>query len=250
MSFKELRQNLGQFRFSLVVIAAIGIAAWVGYEIGHARLAFLDQERERLTERVERLQELNEQLEYQVNILRVERDVDRVAISNLQRNLRDAHDKGAEIRRELAFFQRVMTAELDGDGVTIDSLALWQADDEMYYVRLILLQLDRAEPNLTTGSYSITLHGYEDEAAVQYDVLELAGVEHEDGQRAFAMNYFSRFDGTLVLPEGFVPEFIEVQVRVRGGSQTTQQFTWTELTGSDELPILLDDLGEPIDVGR
>lgn len=250
MSFKELRQNLGRLRFSLVVIVVIGLAAWLGYEISNARLGFLFEERERLTERMERLREQNEQLEYQVNILRVERDVDRVAITNLQRDLRDAHEKGAEIRRELAFFQSVMTAELDGDGVTIDSLVLWQADDDMYHVRLILLQLDRAEPDLTTGSYSITLHGHEDDAAVQYDVLELAGVEHANGQRPFTMNYFSRFDGTLVLPAGLVPEMIEVEVRVRGGNQTTQQFTWTELTESEEQPILPEDLVEPIDVGR
>ena len=250
MNFKTLRQNLGRLRFTFVVVAVIGLAVWSGYEIGNARLGYLHQEREQLTARLAQMQELNEQLEYQVNIMRVEHDVDRVAIANLQRDLRDAHDQSAEIRRELAFFQRVMAPELDSDGVTIDSLALWQADDERFHLRLILLQLDRAEPNVTTGSYSITLQGYENDVAVQHDVLALAGAEHDNGQRPFAMNYFSRFDGTFVLPEGFVPELIEVQVSVRGGDPTTQQFTWTELTGSEEQPMSLDDLGDPIDVGR
>ena len=250
MSFNELRQNLGRLRFTFVVIAVIGVAVWSGYELGNARLGVLQQERAHMVDRVEHLQALNEQLEYQVNILRVERDVDRVAIVNLQRDLRDAHDQSAEIRRELAFFQRVMAPELDGDGVTIDSLALWQAEDESYYLRLILLQLDRAEPNVTTGSYSITLHGYEDDEAVQYDVLALIGGDQEGGPRSFTMNYFSRFDGAFELPQGLVPELIEVQVRVGGGNETTQQFTWAELTGSDELPMSLDDLGDPIDVGR
>ena len=90
----------------------------------------MQQERAYLVERVEHLQTLNEQLEYQVNILRVERDVDRVAIANLQRDLRDAHDQSAEIRHELAFFQRVMAPEMGGDGVAIDSLVLWQAEEE------------------------------------------------------------------------------------------------------------------------
>lgn len=239
MSFTELRQRFGRFRFSMIVLAALGIAVWVGYEIGNARLGFLEQERERLHARVERTQSLNEQLEYQVNILRVERDVDRVAITNLQRELRQAHDDSAEIRRELAFFQRVMAPELDADGVTIDSLSLIEAGEGIFHFRLILLQLDRAQQSLTTGNYRITLHGRYDGEPIEYDVLELAGIENDSGERDFAMNYFSRLDGTFLVPEGLEPELVQVQVRVRGGRQTTQQFTWGALTGEVEQPLLL-----------
>ena len=240
MSFTELRQSLGRFRFSLLAIAVVAIAVWLGYEIGNARLVFLEQERQRLNARGERIQTHNEQLEYQLNILRVERDVDRVAITNLQNELRQMHEQSADIRRELAFFQRVMAPELDADGVTIDSLSVWSTNEEAFHFRLILLQLDRAEANLTTGSYRIAVHGRTDGESTQHDLLDLAGVEHENGERSFAMNYFSRLDGTFVLPEGFEPEWVQIQVRVRGGRQTTQQFTWGELTGAVEQPLLLD----------
>ena len=240
MRFTELRQYLGRFQFSLIAIAVVVLATWLGYKIGNARLGFLEQERQRLDARVERMQTLNEQLEYQLNILRVERDVDRVAITNLQNELRQMYEQSADIRRELAFFQRVMAPELDADGVTIDSLAVWPTNDEAFHFRLILLQLDRVEPNLTTGSYRITVHGRTLGEPTEHDLLDLAGIEHENGERSFAMNYFSRLDGAFVLPEGFEPEWVQVQVRVRAGRQTTQQFTWGELTSTVEQPFLLD----------
>ncbi|RAJ94962.1 DUF6776 family protein [Aliidiomarina maris] len=230
MSFTALRQRFGRFKFTLLVLVSAGLCVWVGYEIGNARLQFLEQERERYHNRIERLQGLNEQLEYQNNILRVERDVDRVAIQNLQQELRQAHESSADVRRELAFFQRVMAPELDADGVTIDSLALWPANENSFHFRLILLQLERAQQGLTTGTYQITLRGRYGSEVAEYNLLELADVEHDNGERSFAMNYFSRLDGTFKLPADFAPELIEVQVRVRGGRQTTQQFTWGELT--------------------
>ncbi|MCC5880245.1 MAG: hypothetical protein JJU03_10175 [Idiomarina sp.] len=250
MSFAALRQRFGRLRFTLIVLAAAVLCVWVGYEVGNARLGFLHAERERLTERTQRLQRMNEQLEYQTNILRVERDVDRVAIENLQAQLRQSHDDTAAIRRELAFFQRVMAPELDADGVSIDSLTITPASDGVFHFRLILLQLERTQENLVTGGFRITLRGSRDGESSEYDVLELAGVEHDNGERSFAMNYFNRLDGTFRLPDDLSPESISVEIRVRGGRQVSQQFPWGELVGDPEVPLQLNQDDDQLGVGR
>lgn len=250
MNFTAIRQRLGRLRFTIAVVAIIGLCLWLGYEIGNARLSFLEDERTRLEGRIERLQGINEQLEYRINILRVERDVDRVSIQNLQRELRLAHEESADVRRELAFFQRVMAPELDADGVTIDSFSLWPASEGAFHFRLILLQLDRAQQSLTTGTFRVTLRGRYQGETTDYNLFELAELEHERGARTFAMNYFSRLDGSFQLPEGFEPELVQVQVRVRGGRQTTQQYTWGELAGVDAFQLPSQRGSDQSEVGR
>lgn len=250
MSFTALRQRLGKLRFSAAIIALAALCVGVGYKVGNARLDFVEEERMRLNERVQRMQQMNEQLEYQVNILRVERDVDRVAIENLQRELRQSHDDAAGIRRELAFFQRVMAPELDADGVTIDSLTLTPATEGIYHFRLILLQLERTQQSLVTGSFRVTIRGRYDGEATDYDLLALAGIEQEDGERSFAMNYFNRLDGTFQIPDDFQPEIIAVEIRVRGGRQISQQFPWGELVRDTTSPLQLSSPDEQINVGR
>lgn len=211
------------------MIAAAALCIWLGYALGNARLNFVEDERMWLTERTQRLQQMNEQLEYQVNILRVERDVDRVAIENLQDELRQSHADAADIRRELAFFQQVLAPELDADGVAIDSLTLTAAGEGIYHFRLILLQLERTQQSMVTGTYRLTLRGRRDAEQVSYDLLDLAGIEQENGERSFAMNYFNRLDGTFQLPDDFQPEIIAVEIRVRGERQISQQLPWAEL---------------------
>lgn len=250
MSFSNWRQRVGRFQSTALLIAAAVICIWAGYEIGNARLQYLEDERTHLTERTQRLQQTIENLEYQTNILRVERDVDRVAIENLQRDLRDAHNETAVIRRELAFFQRVMAPEMEADGVAIDSLMLQEANAGVYHFRLILVRLERAQQSLAQGTFRLIIRGRRAGEVAEYDILELANLEPEGGERSFAMNYFSRLDGTFQLPEGLEPEAITVSVRTRQGRQTSQQFTWNELIGTEAVPIPLDDSNDQSGLGR
>ncbi|RUO31034.1 DUF6776 family protein [Aliidiomarina soli] len=230
MSFSNWRQRLGRFRFTIVVTVLAVLCAWGGYEIGNARLKFLEQERERLENRITRLQGTIEDLEYQTNILKVERDVDRVAIENLQGELRSAQDHTSEVRRELSFYQRVMAPELDADGVKIDSLQITADGGDVFRFRLILVQLDRAQQQLAQGSYSITLRGRRNGRGVEYNVLELA--ELAEGTGSFAMNYFTRVNGSFKMPEGLSPETVQVNVRTRGGQRTSQQYNWNDLANA------------------
>ena len=231
MSFSDWRQRIGRFRFSLVVAALVGLCVWGGYEIGNARLKFLEQERERLESRITRLQQAIEDLEYQTNILQVERDVDRVAIENLQGELRSAQQQTSEVRRELSFYQRVMAPELTAEGVAIDSLQVTPGGGEVFHFRLILVQLDRAQQQLAQGSYSVIMRGRRNGQGVEYNLLELA--ELAEGTGSFAMNYFTRVDGSFKMPSEFAPESVQVNVRTRGGRRTSKQYMWNELTAAE-----------------
>ncbi|WP_194757060.1 DUF6776 family protein [Aliidiomarina indica] len=221
--------------YQFIRYAAIAVVfALLGYFAGNARLHHLEQstrlqetQRASLHQRVERL-------EYRNNILQVELDVERAATRALQQELRGAIDENAQIRRDLAFYQRVMAPELDADGVSIDSFQVSQlGNDGRYYFRVILLQLERIE-QLMSGNIRITVRGQYNGERQEWSILELAGY---DAEHPFAMNYFTLTEGSFTFPDGFTPDTVHVHVRVRGGRQTERYFPWSDLVEGSELEL-------------
>lgn len=230
MSFSEWRGRLGRFRFTLILVVMVAICIWIGYSVGNLRLNWLEKEYQRSDDRITRLQERIEQLEYRNNILSVELDVERAASKRLQQDLRNALDDYAEIREDLAFYQRVMAPELEADGVTIDSLSVRPTGPGIYHFTLTLVQIERAQQQLAQGRVELELHGrYENETQV-HDLFELARLDDE--RREFAMNYFTRLDGSFQIPADFIPQTLVVRVKSRRGGETEEVFLWGELLGT------------------
>ncbi|RUO30156.1 DUF6776 family protein [Aliidiomarina sanyensis] len=206
----------------------------LGFFGGNARLNYLEQSTRLQENQRQTLHQRVDRLEYRNNILQVELDVERAANRALQNEIREALDENASIRRELAFYQRVMAPELDADGVTIDSFHISPISaDRGFYFRLILLQLERIE-QLMTGTIVVTVRGHQGNQRRDLNLLELAGLEGDANR--FAMNYFALTEGSFVLPEGFVPDTVQVQVRARGGRQTERYFPWDDLISESLLP--------------
>ncbi|TRW48161.1 hypothetical protein FM042_10930 [Aliidiomarina halalkaliphila] len=229
MSAENDSQRLYQF-IRYAAIAAV--FALLGYFGGNARLHHLEQNTRLQESQRSSLHQRVERLEYRNNILQVELDVERAATRALQQELREAIDQNAQIRRDLVFYQRVMAPELDADGVSIDSFQISRlSNEERYYFRLILLQLERIE-QLMTGSMRVVVRGQRDGQRQDLSILELAGY---DTEHSFSMSYFTLTEGSFSFPEGFTPDTVHVHVRVRGGRQTERYFPWSDLLEASDL---------------
>lgn len=220
-----------------VLLAALLVVA--GYLVGNIRLIHLEQQNLLLENQRATLHQRVDRLEYRINILQVELDVERAATQALQNELRQTQEENAANRRDLAFYQRVMAPELDADGITIDSFSVTSLPAEnSYYFRLILLQMERIE-QLAQGSITLTLRGFEQEQRKEYNLLALAGID--EGATQFVMSYFSLTEGSFNLPEGFAPETLHVQVRSRQGRQTERTYQCRQLF---ETETILDDANQ------
>lgn len=208
-----------------VVLAALFVVA--GYLVGNIRLIHLEQQTLLLENQRASLHQRIDRLEYRINILQVELDVERAATQALQNELRQTQDENANIRRDLAFYQRVMAPELEADGITIDSVLVSSLPGEnSYHFRLILLQMERIE-QLAQGSITLTLRGFEQGERKEYNLLALAGID--EGATQFVMSYFSLTEGSFNLPADFIPETLHVRVRSRKGRQTERNYQWQQL---------------------
>lgn len=211
--------------FAVALITGLG-----GYLAGHWHSFVVHDQVAQLERQVEQLYERAEQFDYQQHIAQVELGIERAATQSLQQELLAAQDENFALRREITFYQKIMNPDQEIAGVVIDSLELQPGrQPQSFHFRLALVQTER-QRNLISGTISMRLRGRQNGAMQDLDLQQLAAIEAKDQQ--FSMRYFTVQAGQFVLPEGFLPERIDVTVQLRG-SQTqplTRSFFWEQLT--------------------
>lgn len=221
---------------TLITLVAILILLLIGYGVGTGRGIYLEQNYRLLSQQKTDFQRQLYQLEYRNNILAVELDVERAANRSLQQELRLAQDSMVQTRRELAFYQRVVSPELDAEGMTIDSVLVRQLPGtDSFYFRVILLHTVRTQ-ELVRGRLEVFVRGHVDGERRELNLAQLAASEagEEREHLSFAMNYFSLQEGTWTFPVEFAPESLLVRVTANSGQQTERIYTWSELLSLGE----------------
>ncbi|MCL4410639.1 MAG: hypothetical protein M1356_10110 [Gammaproteobacteria bacterium] len=216
---------------TFITVAVVLVLLLIGYGIGTGRGIYLEQNYRLLSQQKSDFQRQVYQLEYRNNILTVELDVERAANRSLQQELRLAQDNMVQTRRELAFYQRVVSPELDAEGMTIDSVLVRQLPgSESYYFRVILLHTVRTQ-ELVRGRLEVFVRGHVDGERRELNLAQLAAAEagEERDHMTFALNYFSLQEGTWTFPGEFTPESMLVRVTSNSGQQTERIYPWSEL---------------------
>jgi hypothetical protein len=77
------------------------------------------------------------------------------------------------------------------------------------------------------GDVDFSLEGEQDGIAATYSLSQLVP-ENEDSAWPFSFRYFENLDRRVILPEGFTPEKVNIEVRSRTKSiaSVTQSFLW------------------------
>ncbi|HET8817313.1 MAG TPA: DUF6776 family protein, partial [Pseudidiomarina sp.] len=225
-------------RMQWVVIAGtLAIGALVGYLAGNWHVFVLQDQVAQLETQVDSLYQRAEEFDYQQHMASVELGIEQAATKSLQQELLSAQDENFALRRELTFYQKIMAPELEASGVVIDSFELQpNRTSDHYHFRLAVVQMER-QRSLTKGRVSIQLSGRsQDGSAQSYDVYALANLSEADQE--FSMRYFTVQAGDFVLPDNFLPERIDVEVTVAGGTsqQLSKSFYWNQLLKPDARP--------------
>ncbi|MDX1706610.1 DUF6776 family protein [Pseudidiomarina sp.] len=232
MNEKQKIPDLAKLNRSAQVVVLAGmlvIGSLLGYLLGNWHVFSLQNDVEALEHQVAELYDQTEQFDYQQHMAKVELGIEQAASKNLQQELLMAQDESFALRRELTFYQKIMAPELEANGVVIDSLELQQnRNADHYHFRLAIVQTDR-QRNLANGKVSLQLRGRLDGAVMVFDLQELANIEDKD--RNFSMRYFTVQAGDFVLPQGFLPERIDVEVELSGSDRETltRSFYWSQL---------------------
>ena len=156
-------------------------------------------------------------------------EIDETARVQVKGSITELQDEILELREELAFYRGIVAPD-DGGGLRIQSLKLSRgAQDRLWHFRLVLIQSIKHEQR-ALGSVDLAVHGVRGGAPAQLGLREVAATPSPVLQYSF--RYFQDFEGDLMLPAGFTPGRIEIELQPRGGGGPIKRsFDWSSVIG-------------------
>lgn len=212
---------------------AVAALAWAAFEYGRWRAGYdhvaAAREQARLTAELRGVQADNAALTDRVALLARSSEIDETARAQVKGSITDLQDEILELREELAFYRSIVAPD-DGGGLRIQSLKLARgAEDRHWHYRLVLIQSIKQEQR-ANGAVALTVHGVKGGVAVALPLSEL--VATPAATLGYSFKYFQDFEGDLLLPPGFTPGRVEVEVQPRSGGEVVRRsFEWTTVTG-------------------
>lgn len=217
MKLQQLTLWPGLHRKPLLIMTATAcVAALAGWQLGNLTLV---QQQQQLNAEVMLLQQQLQQKEQalaaqmkQSDYLTAELAVERNTIALQQQDLKAEQQKLFETRKELAFYQKIISPDLQANSLIIESFSLTKGSAVgSYKFNLVLIEQDK-QKNFAKGQISLTLQGKKQGKKTSIDLLKLAGFAKAD--RRFSFKHFQIFEGEFVLPAAFAAEQVEVTVSV------------------------------------
>lgn len=213
-----------------IALAAV-VSAYLIFEFGRIQADYnvvdAAAERRSYENRIAELEKEILALNERLALLETHRDIDREAYRQVEANLGNLQRKIQEQRDAIAFYRGIISPADGNPGLRVQELKLRKGVEEgQYFVRLVLVQALQHDRSVT-GNVELSLEGDQDGELTIYTLEQLVPAE-EDSDWPFSFRYFQDFDRQLVLPEGFQPEKVHIEVRSRTKSvaSVTQSFRW------------------------
>ena len=212
------------------------VCAYLLYEFGRiqANYNIVDAGRER-QEYVGRIAVLDAEivaLKEDVAQLETNNIIDRAAYKDVETSLVTLQAKIQEQTNEIAFYRGIVSPADGVAGLRVQDLRLTRAGTERaYMVRLVLVQ-SLQHDRTVSGDVGLFVEGVQDGNDVSYPYSQLLG-EATDSGWPFKFRYFQDFDREIILPDGFTPESIKIEVRskTRSISSIEESYSWTTTPG-------------------
>jgi cell division protein FtsB len=214
-----------------ILAIALVFGAYLIFEFGRiqAKYNVVDaiSEQQALLHEIEDLENRIVVLKQEIALLETHQDIDREAYQVVEANLGELQKKIQEQRDAIAFYRGIVSPADGGRGLRVQDLKLTKGKDErQYHVRLVLVQVMQHDRSVK-GEVDFSIEGAQDGIDVTYALEQLLPAE-ADSNWPFSFRYFQDFDRELVLPAGFTPEKINIEVisRTKSIASVKQSFLW------------------------
>lgn len=213
------------------VVLAVLVAGYLIFEFGRiqAQYNIVDAiaERQAFEEQIDSLEKQIALLQEEIALLETHREIDRNAYGKVEASLSGLQQKIQEQREAIAFYRGIISPADGERGLRVQDLKVTKGNEEReYHVSMVLVQVMQHERSVR-GDVAFSLEGAQDGEAVTYTLEQLVPAD-EDSEWPFSFRYFQTFERELILPDGFMPEKVNVEVRSRTKSVASieQSFIW------------------------
>jgi len=213
------------------VAIAVVVCVYLAFEFGRIQSGYniadsIAEERD-FREVIDALERQIANLQQEIATLETHREIERAAYKDVEANLVELQRKIQEQRDAIAFYRGIVAPEDGERGLRVQDFRLSRGSDERSYnIRLVLVQAIQNDRTVN-GDVALTLEGEQSGSAASYSFDQLAPPDQDSGW-PFSFRYFQDFNRQLILPDGFTPERVNIEVRSRTKSVAgvEQSFLW------------------------
>jgi hypothetical protein len=217
-------------------MALVAAAIYLSFELGRYQAGYskLDERRQTaaLQSALAGRDQVIEELRRQQAIFETSREIDRATYDQIETNLDQLQARIQAQEEELAFYRGIVSPNDGVVGLRIQDLEVLPANAEgRHLLRLILVQAI-VHSQRVSGTVRLRLSGTLDDDAAEFDLAQLVA-DGEAGEIAYGFRYFQSLEQDLVLPVGFEPDtvVVEIQPREPRGESVTRSFQWAAVQG-------------------
>ncbi|MGY4027149.1 DUF6776 family protein [Aeromonas rivuli] len=210
-----------------ILLAVLALGALAGYVVGNrqelAQGSLLEVQQQTLARQAEAIGKLESEL----GVKQTQIATQQAAFEQLQQQLKSQEAQSQELKRQLAFFERIMRPEGEQSGVVIDNLTVQGSSvPNRYHYRLALTQPAK-QRELFRGQVQIRVEGSQNDKP---KILNGRDLQMKAGAGRYSLRYFQLLEGDWQLPDGFVPDRIRVTIS-KEGRQPAQELLveWNEV---------------------
>jgi len=212
---------------SILTVAVAG-AAYGSYYYGHSSAGFdyqqLKMTHEKVQQQLYKADQENEELREATALLKKSADIDKKAYSDVDTTLKSLQAEILELKEQVAFYRGIVSPTQNAAGLNITSFKLNKLGGESaYHFKLVLTQVKQNNRTIR-GKANIMINGLLNGESKKLDVADLLGKSKRDLDLRF--KYFQTIEGDVVLPEGFVPSQVLVDLRPVGQGQSAISHTY------------------------
>jgi hypothetical protein len=220
----------------LLLLALCAGALYLSYEFGRIRAGYniveAMAERGELENRIAALEKDKLALSEQIALLETHRSIDREAYAEVEKSLGRLQAKIQEQQDAIAFYRGIVSPADGNAGLRVQDFRLSRGQQEREFnIRLVLVQAMKHDRKVS-GAVSLSIAGLQNGEQKSYEYDELApGESRSDWD--FSFRYFQDFDRQVVLPDGFEPErvTVEVESRTKSIASIEESYAWHSSQG-------------------
>ena len=204
------------------------------YNLGHSRAGFdydnLKLERDALNDKLEKANKDVQRHRERIAILERAGQIDKKGYGGVEQSLKQAQDEMLELKEEVAFYRGIVSPTDTASGLNIaDFQVSGIGEERSYRFKLVMTQM-KSNVRVVQGYAKVAFEGLQDGAQVEHTLHKVSGGALDKLRLRF--KYFQNIEGEIVLPEGFLPSRVVVDVVTSGNDQTRlkKTFDWPDIT--------------------
>jgi hypothetical protein len=200
--------RLGTFRSAILILALIITCLFCGYRMGNFFHGYQKQTMQQQKERLDNLYRKQGEQTRRINTLEVELEVERLANQKSQKLLKEMEEQHYQVKKELAFYEKVMAPEKQADGLVVDNLVISATTSPNHFRFQVTLVQQKVKKRFAKGHVQLYFIGSLNNKPHKINVNKIAELSKK--QLSFNFQYFQIIQGELTFPDNFRPEKVEL----------------------------------------